>query len=110
MEILPVMNIDRGEPFTRSLVISDQNGPIDFTGWTSTVRITDLITREVLLDTTATLNDEGLVLINIPDTTIFSINLKSGGRYTAVCDVNLINPSGVISRIMQAPIRVSSGL
>lgn len=110
MEVLPTITIDRGENVSRTIIISDVNGPINFTGWTSRVRVTDTHTGKTIYDFPATLNATGEVLIIFTNTDRFPINSKPGGAFRYICEIKLTQPSGVVGRVLQCMVKVNTTL
>ena len=122
-EILPTLEIDRGEPYTRTITISDDSGPIDFTGWSATAKVYDTNMKgspvTPLIESTPSLDSNGNMVVAFTgsDTLFIQTNqVESEAQflkrltkptYQYVCEIKLKNPSGVLSRLMKARVKVT---
>ena len=123
MEILPTFELDRGEPYTRTVTVSTSSGPVNFTGWSATAKVYDtnrnLDTGRVtpLIETIPSLDSSGNVVISFtgeqtkfitpPETEKQFLKRLTKPTYQYVCEIRLVNPSGVLGRLMKARVKVT---
>jgi hypothetical protein len=99
--------VQQGSDFERTMVLSDEDGAVDLTGYTAALQIRpEVVSEEVMAELTT---ENGLITLGADGTITWTIPAATTALMTTdgVYDLDLINPSLEIKTYLKGIVRVN---
>jgi len=102
------INLDQGATFNRSIVVKDGDGNLfDFSGYSARMQIrSEVDATDVMVELTT--ENGRIALGGAAGTIVLTIDadVTATMRYDGVYDLEIVNPSGAINRLLKGMVRL----